>query len=226
MTLERQFELRKSDIEEIFHLLDFIVKIESHKNESLLDTTTGNTLAITQEMQCAFKAEFLLLLYNIVESTTCDCLNSIYDAIIDDNLAFADVSTEIKKMWRNYLKKQKHPDADSDDTVLNPMKVKFGQLAISISGSLDYRKIVKVFRNHGCMVDDSKGEKYGHSFLIVKNRRNLLAHGNISFSECGSGYIYSDLKRFKEDILEYLDEVMNVTKSFIEKKEYKNSSDP
>lgn len=97
MTLERQFELRKSDIEEIFHLLDFIVKIESHKNESLLDTTTGNTLAITQEMQCAFKAEFLLLLYNIVESTTCDCLNSIYDAIIDDNLAFADVSTEIKK---------------------------------------------------------------------------------------------------------------------------------
>ena len=70
MTLERQFELRKSDIEEIFYLLDFIVKIESHKNVPLIDTTTGNTLTISQEMQCAFKAEFLLLLYNIVESTT------------------------------------------------------------------------------------------------------------------------------------------------------------
>ena len=54
-----------------------------------------------------------------------------------------------------------------------------------------------------------------------KKRRNLLAHRNISFSECGSGYIYSDLKRFKEDILEYLDEVINVTKFFIENKKYK-----
>lgn len=222
MTLERQFELRKSDIEEIFYLLDFIVKIESHKNVPLIDTTTGNTLTISQEMQCAFKAEFLLLLYNIVESTTCDCLNSIYDAIMDDNLTFDDVSTEIKQLWRNYLRKQNHPDADSDYSVLNPMKIRFEQLAISISGSMDYRKIVNVFRKHGCMVDDSKGEKYGNSFLVVKNKRNLLAHGNISFSECGSGYIHSDLKRFKEDILEYLDDVIKVTKTFIDDKKYKN----
>lgn len=221
MTLERKFELRKTDIEEIFHLLEFIIKIESHKNVPLKDTTTGNSLAISQEMQCAFKAEFLILLYNIVESTTCDCLNSIYDAIIDDEFTFADVTVEIKQLWRNYLRNRKHPDADSDDTFLNPMKVKFEQLAISISGSMDYRKIVTVFRKHGCMVDDSKGEKYGHSFLVVKNKRNLLAHGNISFSECGSGYIYRDLKKFKDDILEYMEDVVNVTKTFVLSKKYK-----
>lgn len=221
MTLDRKFELRKSDIEETFRLLDFIVGIESHKNVPLIDSTTGNTLAISQEMQCAFKAEFLILLYNIVESTTCDCLNSIYDAIIDEGLSYADVIIEIKQLWRNYLKKRKHPEADSDDSVLNPMKVEFEQLAISISGSMDYRKLVSVFKKHGCLVDDSKGETYGHSFLVVKNKRNLLAHGNVSFSECGSGYIYKDLKKFKDDILEYMEDVVSVTKTFVVNKKYK-----
>lgn len=168
MTLDNKFKVRISDIEETFQLLAFIVGIESHKNAPLVDLTTGSTLAVSQEMQCAFKAEFLLLLYNIVESTTCDCLNSIYDAIIDDDLSFADVRNEIKQLWRNYLKNKNHPDAESDDAVLNSMKIRFEQLAISISGSMDYRKIVSVFRKHGCQVDDSKGEQYGHSFLVVK----------------------------------------------------------
>lgn len=221
MTLDKKFRLRISDIEETFQLLTFIVGIESHKNAPLEDSTTGNTLLISQEMQCAFKAEFLLLLYNIVESTTCDCLNSIYDAIIDDELTYADVILEIKQLWRNYLKKKKHPDAESDDTTLNPMKVNFEELAISISGSMDYRKIVSVFKKHGCPVDDSKGDLYGHSFLVVKSKRNFLAHGNISFSECGSGYVYSELKKFKEDILAYLEDVVKVTKMFVDNKKYK-----
>ncbi len=222
MTLDKKFKLRKSDIEETFQLLAFIVGIESYKNVPLVDSTTGCTLAVSQEMQCTLKADFLLLLYNIVESTTCDCLNSIYDAIIDDNLTFADVTIEIKQLWRNYLKNRKHPNAESDDAILNPMKIKFEQLAISISGSMDYRKIVSVFRKHGCQVDDSKREQYGQSFLVVKNKRNLLAHGNISFSECGSGYICSDLKRYKEDILAYLEEVVNVTKTYVDNKKYKS----
>lgn len=221
MTLEKKFELRKSDIEEIFQLLSFVVDIESHKNAPIVDTTTGHTLVVSQEMQCAFKAEFLLILYNIVESTTCDCLNSIYDAILDDGLAYADVITEIKQLWRNYLKKKKHPNAESDDTTLNPMKVNFEELAISISGSMDYRKIVSVFKKHGCPVDDSKGELYGHSFLVVKSKRNFLAHGNISFSECGSGYVLSDMKRFKDDILTYLEDVVCITNKFVEDKKYK-----
>lgn len=221
MTLERKFELRKSDIEETFQLLEFIVGIESHKNVPLFDATTGNTLSINQEMQCAFKAEFLILLYNIVESTTCDCLNSIYDAIIDDELSFADVTLEIKQLWRNYLKNRKHPDAEQDDAILNPMKVTFEQLAISISGSLDYRKIVNVFKKHGCLVDDTKGELYGNSFLVVKSKRNHLAHGNISFSECGSGYILADLSRFKMDIITYLEDVVKVAKEFVDNKRYK-----
>ena len=61
----------------------------------------------------------------------------------------------------------------------------------------------------------------GGSVGAVPLTPNLLTHGNISLSECGLGYIHSDLKKYKEDILEYLDDVIKVTKTFIDNRNYK-----
>lgn len=218
--LDKNFEIRKSDIKETSLLLEFLVHIETHKNVPLIDKSTDNTLLVSQEMQCALKAEFIILLYNIIESTVCDCLNSIVDAIIDDDLDYANVIRDIQLLWRNYLRKIKHPDAEKDDIELANMKVRFEKLAISISGSLDFRKIVDVFKRHGCLLDVSKRDKLGYSFLVVKNKRNLLAHGNISFSECGAGYIISDLLKYKDDILEYLEVVVFESKNYIINRRY------
>lgn len=220
MTLDKKFEIRNSDIQETTQLLEFLISIETHKNSPLIDNTTGNTLIVSQEMQCAFKAEFLILLYNIVESTVCDCLNSIYDAIIDEDLEYKDVTAEMQHLWRSHLKKANHPDAEKDDAILANMKIRFEELAISISGSLDFRKIVDVFKKHGCQLDVSKRDKLGGSFLVVKTKRNHLAHGNVSFSECGSGYILSDLLKYKDDILEYLEVVVSSSKDFVTNRNY------
>ena len=101
------------------------------------------------------------------------------------------------------------------------MVIRFESLAINISGSLDLRKVIEVFSKHGCRLDETNRSKYSDSFLIVKNKRNNLAHGNISFSECGSNYLISDLRRFKEDILNGMQEVVNRAKEYISNKEYK-----
>ena len=212
---------RKEDVEEYFRLLCFLLSFETHRSISIQNIDTGKFLIITQEMQCVAKAQSLILLYNLVESTVCDCLNAIYDAIQDESLIFGNVSDDIKNMWRNYLKRKNLPEKSKNDNDIINMAIRFDNLAINISGSLDFRKIQEVFSKHGCLLDNSSRDTIAQSFLVVKNKRNLLAHGNISFSECGAHYLLSDLQKYKEHIVDYMQDVVNKTCDYIANKAYK-----
>lgn len=221
MTIIAHYIRRKENVEEYFRLLCFLLSFETHRNISIQNIDTGKSLIITQEMQCVAKAQSLILLYNLVESTVCDCLNAIYDAIQDECLIFGNVSDDIKNMWRNYLKKKNLPEKSKNDNDIINMAIRFDSLAINISGSLDFRKIQEVFSKHGCLLDNSSRDTIAQSFLVVKNKRNLLAHGNISFSECGAHYLLSDLQKYKEHIVDYMQDVVNKTCDYIANKAYK-----
>ncbi len=221
MPIIAHYKRRKEDVEEYFRLLCFLLSFETHRNISIQNIDTGKSLVITQEMQCVAKAQSLILLYNLVESTVCDCLNAIYDAIQDESLIFGNVSDDIKNMWRNYLKRKNLPEKTKNDNDIINMAIRFDSLAINISGSLDFRKIQEVFSKHGCLLDNSSRDTIAQSFLVVKNKRNLLAHGNISFSECGAHYLLSDLQKYKDHIVDYMQDVVNKTCDYIANKAYK-----
>lgn len=221
MTIIAHYERRKEDVDEYFRLLSFLLSFETHRGRAIKNIDIGKFLIITQEMQCVAKAQSLILLYNLVESTVCDCLNAMYDAIWDENLSFGDVSDEIKKMWRIYLKRKSLPEYSKSDNEIVDMSIHFESLAINISGSLDFRKIQDVFSKHGCLLDDSSRDTIAQSFFVVKNKRNLLAHGNISFSECGAHYLLTDLQKYKEHIVDYMQDVVNKTYDYIAGRAYK-----
>lgn len=223
MTIKVHYEKRKEDVEEFFRFLCFLLSFETHHGRFIQNVETGDILIITQEMQCVAKAQSLILLYNLVESTVCDCLNEIYDAIRDDNLNYGNVSNDIKKMWRNYLNRKDLPEKLKSDNEIINMPINFESLAINISGSLDFRKIQDVFSKHGCLLDNSSRETIANSFLVVKNKRNLLAHGNISFSDCGAHYILSELLSYKEHIVDYMQDVVKKTYDYINNRTYKLS---
>lgn len=220
MNIQRNYNKRADDIKETFNLVSFITNVESHRNIPLVNAD-GEELFVTQEMQCSLKAQFIIVLYNIVESTVCDCLNTFYDSIADDELTFAELSDEMRAIWKNYLKRTSNPNSQKNDTELMGMSIRFENLAVNISGNLDIRRVIDVFSKHGCQLDETNREKYSESFLIVKNKRNNLAHGSVSFSECGSNYLVSDLEKFKDDILSGLQEVVTQVNEYIINKKYK-----
>lgn len=224
MNIQRNFKKRAEDIQEIYLLISFIANLESHKNQPLMvanGTNDSRILYVTQEMQCVLKAQFLMVLYNIVESTVCDCLNSFYDSIADEGLTFADLTDEMRTMWKKSHKDRSNPYSDKNDSDLMGIPIYFESIAINISGSLDMRKIIEVFSKHGCILDESNRSKYSNSFLVVKNKRNNLAHGNVSFSECGSNYLVSDLRKYKDDILNGMQEIVDQAKEYISNRKYK-----
>ena len=220
MILRSSFDKRVVDIKIYYRLLRFIVNIESHKNIPLVNEVNGNSLYVEQQMQCCLKAQALVLLYNLVESTICECLNAIYDAVHDDKLTYNKLTDEMRRAWTKSCKRAKMPEKDwSEEEKMNHI-VKFKELATNISGSMDIRNIYNVFSQHGCTINNCRREDYAKSFLIVKSKRNLLAHGNISFSECGTTYVLSDLEKMKQDIITFLEKVIESTHIFISDKKY------
>lgn len=53
------------------------------------------------------------------------------------------------------------------------------------------------------------------SLALVKNRRNGLAHGSLSFVECGGEMQYDDMESLTLAIGNYLDEVVESFVDFI-----------
>lgn len=221
MILDSHFAQRKEDVEAHFRCLKFINGVESHRQKPIIDSNSGRELMVDLQMQCCLKAQTLVILYNMVESTVCECLNYIYDAVADDELTYAELTDKMRHMWTQSCKRGGRPEKYYDEVTKMPLKVVFEELAINTSGSIDIRKIYEAFEKHGCTIAEDKREEYGDSFLTVKNKRNKLAHGNESFSNCGANYLFSSLDKMRQDISAFLQVVINATKKFVENKEYK-----
>lgn len=56
--------------------------------------------------------------------------------------------------------------------------------------------------------------------VIIKNKRNNLAHGNESFSECGRDYTLENLEEIKDESVEYMRFILTHIKEFIKDKKY------
>jgi len=223
MILDANFEQRLSDVEAHFRCLEFINSIESYKHKPVVDKDSGRELYVDQQMQCCIKAQTLVLLYNMVESTICECLNYIYDTVADDRLTYSELTDEMRNMWNASCRKSNRPEKDMDEADKMSLLVVFNNLSINTSGSIDIKKIYESFGKHGCIIADDKREEYSNSFLVVKNKRNLLAHGNVSFSQCGGLYLYSNLEKMRDDISSFLQIVIESTKKFVEDKKYKRT---
>lgn len=223
MILDNHFLQRKDDVDAHFRCLEFISGVESHKQKSVVDSNSGRELFVDLQMQCCMKGQTLVVLYNMVESTVCECLNYIYDNVADDELTYAKLTDEMRRMWTQSCKRKKQPEGSLDEASKMPLKVVFQALAINTSGSIDIRKIYEAFEKHGCLIAEDKREDYGDSFLTVKSKRNRLAHGNESFSQCGSNYLYKDLDKMRQDITAFLPIVIETTKKFVEGRGYKRT---
>ena len=223
MILDSHFLQRKDDVDAHFRCLEFLDGVESHKGKPIENTANGMQLIVDQQMQCCMKGQTLVVLYNMVESTVCECLNYIYDNVADDELTYAELTEEMRHMWTQSCKRAKQPEGNLDEASKMPLKTVFQTLAINTSGSIDIRKIYEAFEKHGCTIAEDKREDYGDSFLTVKSKRNRLAHGNESFSQCGSNYLYRDLDKMRKDITAFLPIVIERTKRFVEEKGYKRA---
>ena len=84
------------------------------------------------------------------------------------------------------------------DHVMNKLVIELDEEALPISGNLDARQIRDLCSSHGIAHTTPQNAKGGRALLTVKDQRNALSHGDLSFSECGRQFELVDLRRIKD----------------------------
>lgn len=169
--------------EEIEKYLEYLAELESQTG---IDVTLMATM----------KASALLMIYNLVESTASNSIESIYDHLKASGLGFVEVDDRLKIMVLKCAKKSnpeklvgRMRDAGLDFAVASFRKDEI------FSGNVDSKKIREMWDEYG--VDRSDG--YAEAVLLeIKSARNDLAHGAKSFAELGRSLSVGDIKEKHE----------------------------
>jgi len=224
----KEFKERVKEVNLYFAFLTSVVSKDIH----LHSTKTGEGQQVDVEIQKILKANLFLILYNLVEAIIKKSIQEIYDSIERDGLPYKLTRPEIQKILITHRYKQIRESSPTNfvqaieellTDALNDAAVKLDPASIPISGNLDAQEIRKLARVYGFSETTKKAKRGGSDLLTVKNQRNLLAHGNLTFSECGRNYNINDLKRIKNEVIWFLEDILKNIKLYIDAKEYCNS---
>lgn len=197
---------------------------------------SSNKPYFNSEFLKILKANTLIMIYNLVESTVIGGIVEIYDKIKEDKLAYSDLNTKIQKIWFSFKFRQVYDPLSHFisyqeqaskiiDSILNKKIIELDRKATSISGNLDAQKIRNICAEHGISLVASPESRGGIQLEMVKDRRNQLAHGSLSFAECGRDLTYKDLLQIKEETVCFLKDFLDGVQSYYDDEKYR-SYDP
>lgn len=220
------FDKRKSEIETYF---DFLAKLD-HDKVILHYEEKGvaKQHRIDDELGKILKANGFLLIYNLVESFCRNSLWEILSAINIENVDLKMLSNEAQLLWiksqvkiykenANTTKLETHIHAIATDVINNTLiDFKEGSEFIDLSGNIDKRKIRELASIYGFdPVVAADKEKAGEDLLEIKTTRNNLAHGRITFAECGKPVSIPQMIKYKDNAINYLEGVLANIEDYI-----------
>lgn len=217
------FSQRVSEIDLYFSALDdiYVTKITARTGERYLEDDFLKIL----------KSNALLMVYNLVESTIMGGVQEIYESLRQHSVTYRMVRKEIRDIWFSYKFNQVY-DKDAHyhsyqnkaseiiTSILADEVILLDRKATDISGNLDADKIRCICQEHGIIYTPDPDSHGGVVLLDVKNKRNNLAHGTISFVECGRDYTIEDLKKIKTEAINFLKSILDGMKEYHDHQKY------
>ena len=228
MALINEFNERVNDINAYFDILLFEDAVEAYKNKPITNTDQGQLLFVNNTMQKCMRANAIIMLYNLVESTFCNCVQQIYDAIRDEHLTYNGVSHKLRKIWIDlafdpqwHIDSVRHHAKDISDNLQSAV-LSYAEMPAGTSGNLDFAKMVEISGkfdiNFGNVpnIDDVKT-----TLSYLKKNRNDLAHGNTTFSYVGANVSLTELIGHKNHTIAFLQHCIGVYDQYVQHKEYR-----
>ncbi len=215
-----EFEEKVEEINEYFSFIEKTTHLRLDINEEMIE--------VSETVHQVLKSNLFLLLYNLIESSFKNSLEQICINITNDELKYKDVIPKIKEMWIN----KKYQNFESSNSYRGISKSEFimnkiDTIALEIieitfkntlSGNVTPTIIKKAIGEYGLEISEERD----NSLNIIKGKRNSLAHGNESFTECGRMYTTERLDEIKNESISYMRFILEYIKKFIDEKKYAN----
>jgi len=222
------FDTRIEEVNAYFGFLESLME----KKIKLLALDSNGEYKIQNfdsELAKTLKANGFLLLYNLIESTMRNAIEAIIEEFRIQEVSFDKIKPQIKRTILQNLKNCFKKESADD------LHLKFSQISLDIitatferekifSGNVDARVIKDTAKKYG-FSDKTDGSitKDGKNLFVVKNNRNDLAHGTKSFEEVGREKTIEELLEIKQEVVEYLRQILKNIQSYLDDKEYLDS---
>ena len=228
-SLTQPFEERLQEIETY---LDLLEALERQVQEGF--PKIGGVTITAQHQKILYSSVYLQL-YNLVEATITWCVDAVCAAATSSGRwRPGDLSDDLRREWIRH-KARTHIDLNHEhrldsavsmcDSLIQALPVLAWTIEKGRGGNWDEDEIKTIARRIGFdlqisrdvysdikrPVRDDKG-----SLALVKDLRNRLAHGSLSFSECGAGATVPDLRELKKRTADYLREVVAAFRAHID----------
>lgn len=217
------FKERIKEIELFYRAIEQLYETQ-HDFESKYEFHTDDFLKM-------LKANALLMVYNLVESSIMGGILEIYDQMKSCGHSYYDVRKEIQDIWfafkfNQVYDKSAHYNSYKEKAleiingILKSEIIELSRKATDISGNLSAEKIRQICKDHGITYSVDASCKGGAVLDDVKDKRNNLAHGTISFVECGRDYSIEAVISIKDETITFLDGILKGMKDYYDDKSY------
>lgn len=129
------------------------------------------------------KASALLLIYNLMESASTNAIQNVFDSLSDRRIGFDKLTDEVKIVALSNLKRRSVAKMVRGISLIDIdiHRVSFDREDV-FSGNVDAKLLRETMKQFGV---DQMHDYQEPELLTIKNRRNDLAHGALSFADAG-----------------------------------------
>lgn len=187
---------------------------------------TGIERLESQKLLKILKSNYLMMLYNLEEACITSAFDELYEAINSDSIPYTDCIEKIKNKWLlemggRYVDKSKTKIVGSLEklikTILEAEPLQLNINPVGVGGNIDAKKIQTMCNDHGIYF---RTKALKESLLFIKEKRQILAHGQESFSDCARDVTLNDLEMYSSNIIEYVEAVVFAVNKFKKEKRY------
>lgn len=169
----------------------------------------------------SMKSNAVIMLYNFVEAGVRTTMYDYYTYFNNKRFTYSTTILELKKLWIQHRTREFKENLITDqvfEMIENSIDKEYS-LALdfdkdfSLSGNADVREIKTILNKHGLQYEVSNFKDCGESLRTIKDMRNRLAHGNISFEDNGKSITLSDLDQYRNKTYDCMEYFMKVVRS-------------
>lgn len=217
------FEERFQEVDEYLDLLDEIEKAA----QAGAPRIAGSNYRITASQQKILYSSVYLQLYNLVEATVARCMDAVTAATKDTGQWRPhELNEDLQREWVRATART-HIDMTPEKRLKFALELSnhiTSQLPVSEfvidtggGGNWDDEAIFRIGKRVGCRIVVSRQTNEAikrklrddvGALKLVKNRRNSLAHGSMSFVDCAQNVVASELRQTANCVRDYLREVI------------------
>ena len=235
------YESRKKEISDILSLLGFLERKQRTKVkdedvtefDSFFHSVDGIDLSY-QSMTNILKSNVALMIYNLIEFTITNIIEYIYEQIRVNQLGYTGVNELIQKLWHmTVLRATNDPGSNFNTVVKTSEKVINVILDNSViqlksrdtlpAGNLGGAGIKDTLSKHGILINTSSPNFRPDILDTIKEKRNELAHGSVSFVEAMRDYSIIDIIKINKLLIDFLQEVIDTARTYLDEQQYKSA---